>query len=106
VISLAFSPNGEILVTGSADGSIILWDLETSDQIGQALIGASSSVTALAINAENSLLASGYADGTVLFWNIDPESWNDLACQRAGRNLTEAEWNKYMSGIEYAPTCP
>jgi hypothetical protein len=40
-------------------------------------------------------------------WNIDPSTWPGLACERAGRNLTPDEWNRYMPADEpYRSTCP
>ena len=40
-------------------------------------------------------------------WNIDPATWIGVACQRAGRNLTTAEWAQYLpSGEPYRKTCP
>ena len=106
VNSLAFSPRGGLLASGSADGSIILWDLETYNAVGQPLVGLNAAVTALAINPEGNLLASGNADGSVVIWNINPEYWRTQACQRANRNLTPQEWEKYFSGVDYHLTCP
>lgn len=40
-------------------------------------------------------------------WNFDFASWPLIACERAGRNLTHAEWSKYMpAGEDYHVTCP
>jgi WD40 repeat protein len=106
VIGLAFSPAGGVLASGSADGSIILWNIETRNAIGQPFEGPKSSVSALAIDPSGNLLAAGHADGSVLLWDISPESWQRKACQLASRNLTQAEWDKYLSGTEYRETCP
>ena len=106
VISLAFDPEGLILASGSADGSINLWDLETHNSIGQPIAGPASPVSALAISPDGTLLASGNVDGRVLLWDISPESWEARACLRIGRNLTESEWDKYLSGTTYRQTCP
>jgi len=106
VNSLAFSPRGGLLASGSADGSIILWDLQTHNAIGQPLSGPNAAVSALAINPEGSLLASGNANGSAVIWNINPDYWQAQACQRANRNLTQQEWDKYFTGIDYHTTCP
>ena len=47
------------------------------------------------------------ADGGVREWNFDFDSWPAIACERAGRNLTRAEWTQYLpSGEPYHITCP
>jgi WD40 repeat protein len=95
-----------LLASGSANGSVILWDLSQVDSIGQPLLGPNSSVAALAIDSEETILAAGYANGEVLIWNIDPDSWLQKACERVGRNLTQSEWSRYLPGVEYRETCP
>lgn len=106
VLSLAFSQDGTLLASGGADGGIVLWDLNQNSAIGQPLVGPVAAVAALAMNPGATLLAAGYADGSVLLWNIDPQQWEQRACWRAGRNLTETEWERYLPGIPYRASCP
>jgi lysozyme len=106
VISLAYGGSGNVLASGSAAGAVILWDLETNNPVGQQFSGPNASASALAIDADENLLAAGFEDGTVLIWDIDIDSWKIKACQRAGRNMTEAEWTKYMAEMDYQTTCP
>jgi hypothetical protein len=43
----------------------------------------------------------------VAIWDLDPDHLGDAACQLAGRNLTECEWNTYLGDLgPYRPTCP
>ena len=106
VISLAYGGKGQVLASGSADGSIILFDLTTNNPVGQPILGPNAAVTALAVDKDEKILAAGYADGTVLIWDIDYLSWTIRACQRAGRNLTVDEWNRYLPDTPYQETCP
>jgi hypothetical protein len=46
-----------------------------------------------------------HTDRGAILWNLDPESWEQLACRIAGRNLTRAEWNEYLPGRDYHRTC-
>ena len=36
---------------------------------------------------------------------IDPEGWLALACEVAGRDLTQAEWDRYLPDTPYRPVC-
>ena len=46
-------------------------------------------------------------DGGMRQWNMDFATWPDIACERAGRNLTRAEWDQYMPADDaYHQTCP
>jgi WD40 repeat protein len=36
---------------------------------------------------------------------LDPDAWSARACAVAGRELTEAEWARYLPGRPWEPTC-
>jgi WD40 repeat protein len=69
VESLAFSPDGKILASGSHDQTIRLWDIQTG-QCLQVIIGHTSGIQSLAFNYDGTTLASGSIDRTVRLWNI------------------------------------
>ncbi|WP_377480462.1 MAG: hypothetical protein P2A85_12545 [Microcoleus anatoxicus] len=69
VLSVVISPNGQILASGSADGTIKLWDLTTWQEI-RTLTSHNSSILSLAIDADGKILASGSADGTIKLWDV------------------------------------
>lgn len=68
--SIAFSPDGKILASGSWDNTIILWNLATGKPIGEPLTGHSNSVTRVAFSPDGSILASGSSDQTVILWDV------------------------------------
>jgi len=106
VTSVAFSPDGNTLASGSDDNTIILWDVASRQPIGQPL-SAHSYVTGLAFRPLDggNMLVSGSRDRSIILWNLNPRSWIEKACQRAGRNFTRAEWERYFPNEEYRKTC-
>jgi WD40 repeat protein/serine/threonine protein kinase len=67
--ALAYSTDGSTLVSGAADGTILVWDTATRS-IRSTLLGHESGVMALALSADGLVLASGARDQTVRFWDL------------------------------------
>jgi WD40 repeat protein len=70
VVSVAFSPDGKILTSGSNDDTIILWDVNTHQQIDQPLTGHHWGVKSVAFSPNGKILASGSADSTIILWDV------------------------------------
>ncbi|GAB4477249.1 MAG: hypothetical protein Kow0088_15890 [Anaerolineales bacterium] len=73
VESLAFSPNGQILASGTSFQSTLiqLWSVVTGEKL-RDLEGHLRGVNFLAFAASNQLLASASYDGTIRLWGIRP----------------------------------
>jgi WD40 repeat protein/predicted Ser/Thr protein kinase len=69
VLTVAFSPDGKILATGSDDNTIKLWEVNTG-QLISTLSGHSWSVVALAFTADGETLISASCDQTVKLWRV------------------------------------
>jgi WD40 repeat protein len=69
VTSLVFSADGGILVAGTDDGRIQLWDVTTTHQLLHTLNGHRTAVTKVEFNIDNSILISK-SDDAVKFWGI------------------------------------
>src|SRR6266540_2106322 len=69
VLSVAVSPDGQIVASANSDGMILFWDVATRRRLGQPLTG-NGSVTELAFNRDGQTLASANSDGMILFWDV------------------------------------
>jgi WD40 repeat protein len=80
VVALAYSPDGRILASASADGTARLWDLRTS-KLAATLQSPAARAHCVAFSPEGTSLAAGYAGpvGLVQVWDLDPlrrrEQW-------------------------------
>jgi WD40 repeat protein len=107
VSSIAFSPDGKILASvGLYEPSVILWRVEDRQPLGSPLRGHQASLFSIAFSPDGKTLASGDGFGTIILWDMDPQSWVEISCRRAGRNLTRAEWALYFPDKTYRATCP
>jgi WD40 repeat protein/DNA-binding CsgD family transcriptional regulator len=76
--SVAFSPDGEILVSGSDDKTVRLWNT-TTGQFLRPLLGHKERVWSVAFSPDGKTVASSSEDKTVRLWNIHTaECWKIL----------------------------
>ncbi len=68
VNAVAFSPDGRLLVSASADHSVRLWDLVTGKPL-RILVGHSAWVLGIDFSPDGRLLASGAEDKTLRLWD-------------------------------------
>jgi len=80
VHSVAFSPDGKLLASGSCvktvlkdscnQGEIRIWDVATRQPIGLPLAAHRNWVNSVAFSRDGKTLASGSSDNTVILWNV------------------------------------
>jgi len=69
VLSVAFSPNGRLLASGSSDSTINLWDVTSGRSVRQ-LIGHKGQVFGVAFSPNGRMLATASGDRTVKLWDV------------------------------------
>jgi WD40 repeat protein len=69
VREVAFSPNAPIIATGSSDGTIRLWDLNTGEVL-KILSGHHYGIIALDFSPSGEILASGGYDNKINLWDV------------------------------------
>jgi WD40 repeat protein len=99
----AFQANGKLLASAGHDGAIILWDVDTQQQIGSPLRGHRGPVNAVAWSPDGQWLASAGDDASVILWPMTTAAWVDIACRIVGRPLSEAEIERFLDGEARQP---
>jgi WD40 repeat protein len=98
--SLAFSPRGDIIASGSVGRIIKLWDIRTGDHLA-TLEGHSYPVLSLSFSPDGDKLVSGSGDTTLKIWDV--ESLEELGTMK-GHTLyvVSCDWdpmdNRIVSG--------
>jgi hypothetical protein len=67
--SVAFAPSGPLLISGSSDGSVKLWNASTTTEIA-SFNGHEGGVSTVAFFPDGSQIASGGSDSDVLLWDV------------------------------------
>jgi WD40 repeat protein len=107
VTSIAFDPTGQrFATTGGQDGTVKLWSSSTLQQEGTALNTEQGLATtaAFGLGGKALLVVDGHGHGFT--WPTSLPAWEQRACAVAGRNLTRAEWARYLPGQSYTQVCP
>jgi hypothetical protein len=105
VLSVAFSPDGKRIVSGSNDLTLRLWDGETGKPLGEPLRGHRSPVLSVAFSPDGKRIVSGSADNTLRLWDV-LDSWAEELCAKVPRNMTYDEWKQWVGDIPYQKQCP
>ncbi|KDR82347.1 hypothetical protein GALMADRAFT_1346725, partial [Galerina marginata CBS 339.88] len=70
VRSVAFSPNGTCIASGSDDHTIQVWDAHTGNTIAGPFRGHTNSVNSVAFSPDGAYIVSGSSDNTIRVWDI------------------------------------
>lgn len=68
--ALAMSADAKILVSGSRDKTIKIWQLETGELV-RTLKGHKDEVCAIALSPDEQIIASGSVDKTIKLWHVN-----------------------------------
>ncbi len=88
VDAVAFSPDGRILASGSADRTVRLWNVAQRTPLGEPLTGHTGTVFSVAFSPDGRTLASGSADRTVRLWNVTDSAHTSLGEPLTGHTDT------------------
>lgn len=108
VLSIAFSPNVQILASASADRTIRLWNPHTGKAL-KTLLGHKSWIWGIAFSPNGQFLASGSYDHTVKVWHIESgeclQNWvSSLSLSQDAQTLLSASWDETIKCWDIATT--
>lgn len=93
---MAFHPVYSVLVSGSEDATLKIWDFETGEY-ERTLKGHTNAVQAVAFNSSGQMLASTSADLTIKLWDFSNDG--DYECLKTLRGH-----DHNISGVVFAPS--
>jgi WD40 repeat protein/energy-coupling factor transporter ATP-binding protein EcfA2 len=105
VDSVAFSPDSRLLASASKDGTVRFWSTDDGRLLGVPVSGPGGEVSDVAFGRSGEL-ATANADGSVRMLDLSAKTLTDEACRIANRNLTRAEWSKFVGpALPWSRTC-
>lgn len=103
VMSLAFSPDGSTLISGSWDRTVRLWSIFARSQTSEPL-QLQSDVTAVAVRPDSKQLAVTTLDGQLTFWSIsDAQQQSGVDARRdvsGGRKMSDRRTAANVAGTK------
>ncbi|KIJ47890.1 hypothetical protein M422DRAFT_205787, partial [Sphaerobolus stellatus SS14] len=70
VSSVAFSPDGQYIVSGSHDKTVRLWNIQTGEAVGMPFEAHTEWVTSVAFSPDGKYVVSGSYDKTMRLWGV------------------------------------
>ena len=71
--SLAYSPDKQLLASGSEDATVRQWIAATGEPFGPVMLWHTDAVTCIAYSPDGNYLASSSRDGCVAVWHVMPD---------------------------------
>lgn len=92
VHSVACSPDGTLIASGSKDDTIKIWEKESGDSL-KTLVGHRLQVNSVSFSPDGARIASGSADWTIRIWDV-----------KSGECLkTLSDHTRYVTCVSFSP---
>lgn len=91
VLAVAFSPDGNYVLSGNSDSTLMLWDIGTGKEI-RTLRGHASLVLSVAFSPDGRYAVSGSDDNTLKLWEIE-----------SGKEIKSFEVHTAVNSVAFSP---
>jgi WD40 repeat protein len=108
VNAAAFSPDATTLAIGQDNGTVLLWDVATNQQIGPLIQSGNGAIGGVAFSPDGTTLATSDSDDTIRLWNVsylNPTSALAQLCADIGGGIAQSTWTLYAPSIPYRNAC-
>lgn len=107
VFACAYTPDGRHALSAAWDGHLVLWDVETSEQL-HVLRASAKPLSACAVSPDGKQWASGSLDGILCFWDAATKQlkWQQMGHTRPvsaidfapdGETMVTASWDRTLA---------
>jgi WD40 repeat protein len=107
LLQVEWRPDGRTVVVTAVDGTVSVFDAERALVRAQSLPASPDGergFTRLVPDPDDEIVLLNDRN-PALRYSMDPAVWLRDACTVVARDLTREEWDRYLPGRPYAPTC-
>ena len=120
-MSVAYSPDGRHIISGSSDHTIRIWDAKTGTPVGDPLVGHTELVSSVAYSPNGRHIISGSHDHTIRIWDAETgasvgnplgehtDSVQSIAYSSNGKHIVSGSYGNsthVLDAFPYAPIRP
>ncbi|WP_433271897.1 XRE family transcriptional regulator [Actinosynnema sp. CS-041913] len=107
VLSLGFRRDGTALASAGKDDTVRLWDLADPHHPAQRarISGRTAGIYGIGFGDAPDWVVTSNSDGTTRSWQFDVDVAIATLCETVYDPISEDEWRRNFSGIDYQPPC-
>lgn len=106
ITDLQFSPDNNLIATGSYDGTIKIWNANNLNIRPVTIKGHEAWVLSLGFNRDGRYLVTGDNAEKIFVWASKTDYLAEDICSKISRNMTRREWENHVGyDINYQKTC-